>query len=196
MTLPRQQESDPVIDIAYIPVCDEVELTSKAAEALYNKIVTEVSDFRLEDIDVVVVPGDKANALGYALTLKLSAHHRGLNSEKEVKLVVLRTSDKTGKAKYHEKNKSITGQATKIFYLTDIQHSTIKNKKIFILDDVITTGSTLDTAGILVEKAGGKILGFACIATEGSNWKGKEKYKEHVLLQLANMPYYINGQEK
>ncbi len=194
VTLPRSGNA-PTIEIAYIPVCDEVELTFKAAQALYDKIVT-VHSFRPEDIDTVVVPGDKANALGYALTLKLLDHHEKSHSKKEVKLAVLRTSNKTGKAQYHEQNKSITSQNAKTFYLTDIQQDIIKDKKVLILDDVITTGSTLDTASALVAKAGGKLLGYACIATEGSDWKGKQEYKRHHLLQLANIPYYINGKEK
>jgi orotate phosphoribosyltransferase len=39
----------------------------------------------------------------------------------------------------------------------------VKNKKIIIVDDVVHSGNKIIEAGKLVEKAGGEIVGYACI---------------------------------
>lgn len=60
----------------------------------------------------------------------------------------------------------------------------IQNKRVIILDDVISTGSTLQGMKLITEKAGGEVVKEVAILTEGdpSQW--------HDVLALGHLPLY------
>ncbi|RME88621.1 MAG: adenine phosphoribosyltransferase, partial [Anaerolineae bacterium] len=60
------------------------------------------------------------------------------------------------------------------------------DKRVVILDDVISTGSTLQGMRLLVEKAGGEIVAEAAIFTEGEQAKWK-----HVI-SLGHLPLFTD----
>lgn len=59
-----------------------------------------------------------------------------------------------------------TGKPQKL-YLDEKDRSLIAGKHVLILDDVISTGSTLQGMRLVIEKAGGKVAGESAILTEG-----------------------------
>lgn len=64
---------------------------------------------------------------------------------------------------------SITTQAKQILCLEKEESELIKDKKILIVDDVISTGDSIRALESLVKKAGGKIMGKAAILAEGDS---------------------------
>jgi len=59
-----------------------------------------------------------------------------------------------------------------------------KGDRILIVDDLLATGGTAKAAGALVEKLGGKVLGFAFV-TELGHLKGREKLAGYEIHSLA-----------
>lgn len=63
--------------------------------------------------------------------------------------------------------KSITTQRLQTLYLSAHDVNLIRGKKVAIIDDVISTGGSLDGLEALVEKAGGEIFVKAFVLAEG-----------------------------
>ena len=63
--------------------------------------------------------------------------------------------------------KSITTAKEQTLYLDGADAQLIKGKRILIVDDVISTGESLNALEVLVEKAGGIICGRMAILAEG-----------------------------
>ena len=61
-----------------------------------------------------------------------------------------------------------------------------KGKRCLIVDDVISTGSTLQGMRMLMEKAGAKVVGEAAILTEG------ERAKWEKIISLGHLPLFTN----
>jgi adenine phosphoribosyltransferase len=59
-----------------------------------------------------------------------------------------------------------------------------KGDRVLIIDDLLATGGTAKAAGALVEKLGGKVLGFAFV-TELNYLKGREKLAGYEIQSLA-----------
>ena len=59
-----------------------------------------------------------------------------------------------------------------------------KGDRVLVIDDLLATGGTARAAGALVEKLGGKVMGFAFVA-ELSYLKGREKLKEYEIYSLV-----------
>jgi adenine phosphoribosyltransferase len=62
---------------------------------------------------------------------------------------------------------SITTNKEQTLYLDGYDAELMKGKKILIVDDVISTGESLRALEVLVEQAGGNIVGRMCILAEG-----------------------------
>jgi len=63
--------------------------------------------------------------------------------------------------------KSITTKAIQTFYLSRHDADIMKGKKVAIIDDVISTGGSLEGLEVLVNKAGGTIYKKAFVLAEG-----------------------------
>ena len=63
--------------------------------------------------------------------------------------------------------RSITTEGEQKLYLDTADAEMMKDKRILIVDDVISTGESLKAIEALVEKAGGIIAGRMCILAEG-----------------------------
>ncbi|MBW8309281.1 MAG: hypothetical protein K0M45_06555 [Candidatus Paracaedibacteraceae bacterium] len=120
-----------------------------------------------QQIDVVVIPGDKANALGALLVEKLSIDNP------TIKLVIFRTTDKGGNIK-SVIYQSVTSSTTKKLYAGEYHQHLVHGKNVMIMDDVISTGATVKAAADLVNLLGGKVIAYACGATEGEKDQAKE----------------------
>lgn len=60
----------------------------------------------------------------------------------------------------------------------------LKGDRVLIVDDLLATGGTAKAAGLLVEKLGGKVAGFAFV-TELGYLGGREKLKGYEIHSLA-----------
>lgn len=80
---------------------------------------------------------------------------------------------------------SITTGAPQTLYLDEKDRALIQNQRVILVDDVISTGSTLEGMQAVVGKAGGTLAQIAAIFTEGeADWS-------HVMA-LGNLPVFID----
>ena len=78
---------------------------------------------------------------------------------------------------------SITTGAPQTLYLDEKDRELIRGKQVIVVDDVISTGSTLNGMEKLVLKAGGHVAQVAAIFTEGDDdWSR--------VVALANLPVF------
>lgn len=83
---------------------------------------------------------------------------------------------------------SITTGNTQTLYLDEKDKDFIKGKRVLLVDDVVSTGSTLQAMQQVIQNAGGTIEKIAAIFTEGdADWT-------HVVA-LGNLPVFIDPSE-
>lgn len=63
--------------------------------------------------------------------------------------------------------RSITTDKQQTLYMDESEMADIRGKKVLIVDDVISTGESLRALELLVERAGGNIVGRCAILAEG-----------------------------
>lgn len=83
---------------------------------------------------------------------------------------------------------SITTGAPQTLYLDEKDRGLVAGKRVVLLDDVISTGSTLQGMRLIMGKAGAEVVGDAAIFTEGdrAKWTG--------VIALGHLPVFIDGQ--
>ena len=79
---------------------------------------------------------------------------------------------------------SITTGQPQTLYLDEKDIVQIKGKNVVIVDDVISTGSTLQGMRLIIEKAGGKIVATTAVFTEGERAKWKD------IIALGHLPIF------
>lgn len=80
---------------------------------------------------------------------------------------------------------SITTGKEQVLYLDEKDISLIQNKRVILVDDVISTGSTLNGMESVVNEAGGNIVSIAAVFTEGdADWS-------HIVA-LGNLPVFTD----
>ena len=80
---------------------------------------------------------------------------------------------------------SITTGKPQTLYLDEKDKAFIQNKKVVLIDDVISTGSTLKGMENVILQAGGNIVKTAAVFTEGeADWSN--------IMALANLPVLTN----
>jgi adenine phosphoribosyltransferase len=102
--------------------------------------------------------------------------------------IVLRKSYKTymGDALSAE-TVSITTGVPQTLYLDEKDHRLIMGRNVILIDDVVSTGSTLEGMQQVMNKASAQVSRVAAVFTEGdSDWS-------HVVA-LGNLPVFIDGQ--
>ena len=123
-----------------------------------------------QKIDAVVGIGDRGFLLAPVLAYKLGAG-----------LVITRKKGKLPHKKIQKKYKLEYGTDT-----MEIHRDAIKPKqKVLIVDDILCSGGTARTCADLVERLGGKIIGFSFLMEDAFS-KGREKlkgYKIHSLIK-------------
>jgi adenine/guanine phosphoribosyltransferase-like PRPP-binding protein len=174
-------KGDTKVKIVYISdFCDNIKMAESVSLALVEKL--KEADL-LKDIDVVVLPGDKANMLGALLFEEI---RKAKGPDETPEFCIFRSAEKA--QPLHSVNyASITGGGKKLHMRKD-QAERIANKRVLIFDDVVSTGGTFNATKALVEKCGCKVVGYACVAVEGdvrTNFDGKP------LINLINLPVYV-----
>lgn len=160
-------EVKPGLSIAVLNVLGDVELVETAADTLAS---------RLDKLhpDVLVTPEAKSIPLAHALARRLERPY-----------VVLRKSLKPymGDALALDTN-SITTGTTQSLYLDEKDRRLLAGAAVLLIDDVVSTGSTLRAMRSLMERAGARVAGEAAICTEG----GPEDWPN--VIALGHLPLF------
>lgn len=144
------------LSIASFVVLGDAELIQAAAPLLVSK---------LPDVDLLV----GAEAKGIPLLHEMS-RLMGLS-----RYVVVRKSIKAYMQNaLVDAVQSITTTSEQIMVLDQLDVDRIKGKRIALIDDVISTGSSLATMERLVEQAGGNVVARAALLAEGDASKRKD----------------------
>ena len=127
----------------------DVELTEKCAQALYEKA---------PEHDVMITAESKGIPLVHAMC-RISGTNRYVLARKSVKLYM--------KDVVACETQSITTSARQTLYIDGSDAEYMKGKRVLIVDDVISTGGSLESLENLVKLAGGEIVGKMTILAEG-----------------------------
>lgn len=159
-------EVAPKTKIALFNILGETELIQKIAQNLAKKLP--------ENADVIIAPEVKSICLAYELSRVL-----------KIPYVIIR---KHKKPYMHnclkEEVISITTGKPQDLWLDGKDLKLVKNKRIIIVDDVISTGSTLEGLRRLAKKIKAKVIAQAAVFTEGD----KEKWKD--IISLGHLPVF------
>jgi len=162
-------EVKPGLRIAILNILGDTELVEACAVALARK---------LEDVDydIFVTAEAKSIPIAHALSVATGKPY-----------VILRKSYKPymGDA-LHSETLSITTGEPQTLYLDEKDRELIQNSKVVIVDDVISTGSTLQGMHMILEKAGAKVVAEAAILTEG------ERAKWSDIISLGHIPVFTD----
>ena len=146
----RLFEVKPGLKIAILNILGDTELVQACAKELAVKL-------KDRDYDVLVTAEAKSIPLAHALSV-----------ETDKPYVVLRKSYKPymGDVLQAETLSITTGQPQTLI-LDEKDRELVVDRKVMIIDDVISTGSTLQGMRMILEKAGSTVVGEAAIFTEG-----------------------------
>ena len=139
------------LSIAGFVIFGDPDLTVACAEQLLEK----VKDI---EFDYLFAPEAKAIPLIHEMA-RQSGRKEYLLARKNPKLYM------TGVFKHTVR--SITTAKEQTLYLDTADVEKMKGKKILLIDDVISTGASLEALESLVEKAGGSVAGKCAILAEG-----------------------------
>ena len=137
------------LNIAAFILFGDVELTEKCAEALYAKA---------PEHDVMITAESKGIPLVHAMC-RLSGRNRYVLARKSIKLYMSNV--------VACETQSITTSAKQTLYIDGADAEYMKGKRVLIVDDVISTGGSLESLENLVKLAGGEIVGKMTILAEG-----------------------------
>ena len=137
------------LNIAAFILFGDVELTEKCAAALYE---------RAPEHDVMITAESKGIPLVHAMCA-ISGKNRYVLARKSVKLYM--------KDVVACETQSITTAAKQTLYIDGDDAAYMKGKRVLIVDDVISTGGSLESLENLVRAAGGEIVGKMTILAEG-----------------------------
>jgi adenine phosphoribosyltransferase len=85
---------------------------------------------------------------------------------------------------------SITTGQPQTLYLDEKDRILVKGKRVIIVDDVISTGSTLQGMRLILEKAGATIVSETAILTEGDRAKWSN------IVALGHLPVWVKGEAR
>lgn len=159
----------PGLKIAILNILGDNELVLACAKALAEKLAST-------EFDLIVTAETKSIPLAFALSLETNKPY-----------VVLRKSYKPymGDAVRAETLSITTGQPQTL-YLDEKDKEMMRGKRVIIVDDVISTGSTLQGMRLLLQRAGADVVTEAAIFTEG------ERAKWADIISLGHLPVFTD----
>ena len=162
-------EVKPGLKIAVLNILGDTELVEASAQALVSRLDGK-------DYDLLVTAESKSIPLAHSMAVL-----------KNTKYVVLRKSYKPymGEALQVETNSITTGSEQKLI-LDEKDLRLIEGKKVLIVDDVISTGSTLEAMRKLMSMANAEVVDEVAIFTEGDadDWRG--------IISLGHLPLFFD----
>ncbi len=165
----RLFEIKPGLRIAILNILGDTELVTACSKALAQKLA-EIK------FDILVTAEAKSIPLAHGLSYEMNKPY-----------VILRKAYKPymGDALRAETLSITTGQPQTLF-LDEKDRELMQGKKVVILDDVISTGSTLQGMRMLLDKAGAEVVAEAAILTEGERAKWAE------IISLGHIPVFTD----
>jgi adenine phosphoribosyltransferase len=156
----------PGVKIAIFNMLGDTEMIQASAKTLAKRLPPETQ--------VLLTAEAKSIPLAHAMSV-----------ETNLPYVVLRKSYKPymGETISAETLSITTGQP-QMLYLDEKDLAQIKGKQVVIVDDVISTGSTLQGMRLIIEKAGGAIVATVAVFTEGERAKWKD------IIALGHLPIF------
>ncbi len=149
--LERELKKYPVsdkLDIAAFIMFSDVEITVASAKALLE---------RCPDFDVILTAECKGIPLAYEMARQSGKPY-----------VVARKSIKVYMKDVVSVNvRSITTAEEQVLHLGSDKAAMLRDKRVLIVDDVISTGGSLSALTALTERSGGNIAGCAAVLAEG-----------------------------
>ena len=160
-------EIKPGLKIAILNILGDTELVQACARALAQRL-------NPGSYDVIVTAETKSIPLAYALSV-----------ETQKPYLILRKSYKPymGDALQAETLSITTGQPQTL-YLDEKDRKLVQGKQVLILDDVISTGSTLQGMRLIMQRAGARVIAEAAIFTEGERAKWRD------IISLGHLPVF------
>lgn len=136
------------LDIAGFIIFGDVEITVASAAELIKKC---------PDFDYIVTPEAKSIPLAYEMSRQSGKPY--FVCRKGPKLYM--------KEPVHVDVRSITTDKVQTLYLDALEGEQLRNKRVIILDDVISTGESLNAVLKLVEQFDAEVVAKAAILAEG-----------------------------
>jgi adenine phosphoribosyltransferase len=162
-------EVAPGVRIAILNILGDTELVQAAAAALSGEIGSL-------DADVLVTAETKSIPLIHELSARLSLPY-----------VVLRKQYRPYMGDALEvETLSITTGKPQTLYLDEKDRSLLKGKRVVLVDDVISTGSTLEAMRKVVDEAGGDTVAETAVFTEG------DKAKWADIIAVGHLPVFTS----
>ncbi len=163
----RLFEIKPGLRIAILNILGDTELVQAAAKALAKAL-------KGVDFDILVTAEAKSIPLAYALAVETKKPY-----------IVLRKAYKPymGAALIAETLSITTGEPQTLI-MDEKDQDLAHNKKVVLIDDVISTGSTLQGMRMIMEKAGAEVVREGAILTEG------ERAKWDQIIALGHLPLF------
>ncbi len=162
-------EIKPGVKIAILNILGDAEFVNAVSRELAQKL-------KGRDLDVLVTAEAKSIPLAHALSTDLKLPY-----------IVLRKTYKPymGDALQSETLSITTGKPQTLF-LDEKDRRLVADKRIAIIDDVISTGSTLQGMRLIMNKAAAQVVAEAAIFTEG------DRAKWHDIVALGHLPIWID----
>ena len=137
------------LQIAGFVIIGDPELSEACAKELLKKV---------PDYDYILTAEAKGIPLAHDMT-RYDGKGRYICARKKPKLYM--------SGVFEASVQSITTEGEQKLYLDTAEAELIRGKRLLILDDVISTGRSLDALETLAEKAGAVVVGKAAILAEG-----------------------------
>jgi adenine phosphoribosyltransferase len=149
-------EVAPGLRIAVLNILGDTELVLACARQLAGRLKGEV-------FDLIVTAEAKSIPLAHALSVEMKKPY-----------LVLRKAYKPYMGEtVHAETLSITTGKPQTLYLDEKDRQAVRGKRVALVDDVISTGSTLEGMRKVMDLAGASVVVEAAVFTEGdpSDWK-------------------------
>ena len=163
-------EVAPGLRIAVLNILGDTELVKACAVALAQRLADT-------EYDALVTAEAKSIPLVHALALETGKDY-----------VVLRKSYKLYMGEtLSAETVSITTRQPQTLYLDEKDRAMLQGKRVALLDDVVSTGSTLKGMRKVMQLAGAQVVAEAAVFTEGEPGDWQE------ILALGHLPLFKNG---
>ena len=155
------------LSIGAFVIFGDVELTVACAKELVKKI---------PEHDVIITAESKGIPLAYEMARQMNETY--LLARKGLKAYM--------KEPVSVEVNSITTAKTQTLYIDKKDADAMKGKRVVIIDDVISTGESLNALETLVKEAGGNIVGRMAILAEG------DAQDRDDIIYLEKLPLFFN----
>lgn len=162
-------EVAPGLRIAVLNILGDTEFVQACSKALAEKLSSI-------DYDILVTAEAKSIPLAHALSVETGKPYIVLRKIYKPYMGVALSAETI----------SITTGTPQLLYLDEKDHDLLKGRRAVLLDDVISTGSTLQGMRMLMEKAGAEVVCEAAIFTEGEHAQWQH------IIALGHLPLFTS----